>query len=137
MPNEHASQRALRLLRWGLGLRCPRCGAQSLCRTWFALHERCEVCRLRFEREQGYFLGAMYVNYGVTVVLALIGSFALEWWRPVSLTVQLGLWVAFCSLFPVFFFRYSRSLWLSLDYLCDPVRDDEAEEGEDWDDLRR
>ena len=49
----------------------------SLFRTWFAMYERCAVCGLRFEREQGYFLGAMYINYGVTVVLALLGS--LRW----------------------------------------------------------
>lgn len=134
MPDERASQRALRLLIRGLGLCCPRCGAHSLCRTWFTLYERCWGCHLRFEREQGYFLGAMYVNYGVTVVLALMGSFALEWWLPVSLTVQLLLWVTFCSIFPVWFFRYSRSLWLSFDYLCDPVpeADDEADDREDW-----
>ena len=77
--------RAIRLLVRGLCLRCPRCGARSLFRTWFSMYERCSVCQLRFEREQGYFLGAMYINYGVTVVLALIGSFALEWWTKVSL----------------------------------------------------
>lgn len=133
MPDERTWQRALGVLRRGCSLRCPRCGARSLCRTWFTLYERCATCRLRFEREQGYFLGAMYINYGVTVVLALLGSFALEWYMPVSLTVQLMLWVAFCSLFPVLFFRYSRSLWLSLDYLCDPVVDAEADaEPDDW-----
>ena len=51
--------RAVRLLVGGLCLRCPRCGARSLFRTWFAMHERCAVCQLRFEREQGYFLEAV------------------------------------------------------------------------------
>jgi hypothetical protein len=94
------------------------------------MHERCDVCQLRFEREPGYFLGAMYINYGVTVVLALMGSFALEWSTPVSLTQQLILWVGFCSLFPILFFRYSRSLWLGIDYGCDPVVDEEPEDDE-------
>jgi uncharacterized protein (DUF983 family) len=51
--------RALTMLGRGVCLRCPRCGARSLFRTWFAMHERCAVCGLRFEREQGYFLGAI------------------------------------------------------------------------------
>jgi uncharacterized protein (DUF983 family) len=123
--------RAVRLLVWGLCLRCPRCGARALFRTWFSMHERCSVCQLRFEREQGYFLGAMYINYGVTVVLALIGSFALECWATVSLTQQLLLWVGFGSLFPVLFFRHSRGLWLAFDHIFDPVEDQGSGDGDD------
>jgi len=123
--------RAVRLLVWGLCLRCPRCGTRSLFRTWFTMHERCSVCQLRFEREQGYFLGAMYINYGVTVVLALIGSFALEWWTAVSLAQQLLLWVGFCSLFPMLFFRHSRGLWLAFDHIFDPVEDHGLGDGDD------
>ena len=123
--------RALRLLRWGLCLRCPRCGTRSLFRTWFTMHTHCFACQLRFEREQGYFLGAMYINYGVTVVLALIGSFALEWWTTVSLAQQLGLWIGFGSLFPVLFFRHSRGLWLACDYIFDPVEEHGHGDGDD------
>jgi uncharacterized protein (DUF983 family) len=89
------------------------------------MHERCTVCGLRFEREQGYFLGAMYINYGVTVVLALLGSFALEYWTRPSLTQQLMLWIGFCTVFPVLFFRHSRGMWLGFDFIFDP---DMAEE---------
>lgn len=84
------------------------------------MHERCAVCRLRFEREQGYFLGAIYINYGVTVVLALLGSLALEYWTQPSLTQELVLWVGFGTAFPVLFFRYARGLWLNFDYIFDP-----------------
>ena len=122
--------RAIRLLWRGLCLRCPRCGARSLFRTWFTMYERCSVCQLRFEREQGYFLGAMYINYGITVVLALIGSFALEWWTAPSLAQQLSLWIGFCALFPVLFFRHSRGLWLAFDHIFDPVEDEGSGDGD-------
>ena len=132
MPDgQRTVARAVRLLARGLCLRCPRCGAHSLFRTWFAMYERCTVCQLRFEREQGYFLGAMYINYGVTVVLALIGSFTLEYWVGLSLTQQLVLWVGFCSFFPVVFFRHSRGLWLAFDYIFDPVADERTGERDD------
>jgi len=65
----------------------------------------------------------MYINYGVSVVLALIGSFALEWWTHPSLTQQLLLWIGFCVFFPVLFFRHSRSLWLAFDHIFDPVEE--------------
>jgi len=32
------------------------------------------VCGLRFERAQGYFVGAIYINYAMTVALAIVGS---------------------------------------------------------------
>ena len=100
MPETHKSALARRVLMRAMQLRCPRCGARSLFRNLLTMHERCDVCQLRFEREPGYFLGAMYINYGVTVVLALMGSFALEWSTPVSLTQQLILWVGFAASFP-------------------------------------
>jgi hypothetical protein len=84
------------------------------------MHERCTVCQLRFEREQGYFVGAMYINYGVTALLALAGYYALEWWGQLSFGQQLGLWCGFSIVFPLFFFRYARSLWLSFDYIFNP-----------------
>jgi len=125
MQQQRGIPRALALLWRRACLRCPRCGARSLFRAWFAMHERCAVCGLRFEREQGYFLGAMYINYGVTVVLALLGSFALEYWTRPSLTQQLVLWIGFCTVFPVLFFRHSRGMWLGFDFIFDP---DMAEE---------
>ena len=33
------------------------------------MHERCLVCDLKFDREPGYFLGAMYVSYGLGIVI--------------------------------------------------------------------
>ena len=31
----------------------------------------CAVCGLDFQREQGYYIGAMYINYGVTTAILL------------------------------------------------------------------
>jgi len=80
----------------------------------------CAVCDLRFERAQGYWVGAIYVNYGVTVGIAVAGFFllrALAGWEAVP---QLALWVPFVTMFPLWFFRYSRSLWLGLEYALNP-----------------
>ena len=45
---------------------------------------RCAVCGLVFERETGYFIGAIYINYGLTVGLALVGYFLLDAWLAPS-----------------------------------------------------
>ena len=118
-------KRALGLLGRGLRLRCPRCGAKTLFRKGFAMHERCRACAYRFEREQGYFVGAMYVNYGVTVLIIVAGYFALEWWTDITLrpaTCPSG--VASASCCPWSSFRQARGLWLAFDYIFNPGEDD-------------
>ncbi len=85
------------------------------------MHARCPTCQLVFEREPGYFVGAIYLNYGMTVLIVMPAYVMLNAWLPVGLALQLLLGGAFVVLFPLWFFRYSRSLWLSLDYLVDPV----------------
>jgi hypothetical protein len=48
------------------------------------MHACCPVCGLHFEREEGYFLGAMYISYGMsaTILIAatLVGSLLLPAW---------------------------------------------------------
>jgi len=80
----------------------------------------CPVCQLRIEREPGYFVGAIYINYAVTVFIALTGSFLLDGWLGASVTVQLAVWLPFVVVFPILFFRYSKSLWLSFEYFVNP-----------------
>jgi uncharacterized protein (DUF983 family) len=113
--------RARQILGRGLRLRCPRCGTGAVFEGWIRMRSGCPVCRLVFEREPGYFVGAIYVNYGVTAMLMLAGYFALDAWLHPGTTAQLTLWCPFVVVFPIWFFRYSKSLWLSLDYLVDPV----------------
>ena len=81
------------------------------------MHESCAVCELRFEREPGYFVGAIYINYAVTAAAALGSVFLLDVVVGLSLRQELMIGVGLGVLVPVVFFRYARSLWLALDYL--------------------
>lgn len=76
----------------------------------------CESCGRVYEREPGFFLGSIYINYGATVLLATAFYFVpiLRHGRPsTSLLVPI---VIFCIVFPLFFFRYSRCLFMSFDH---------------------
>ncbi len=114
-------ERTKRVLIRGLKLRCPSCGEGAIFCALIKTHERCPVCGLLFLREQGYFIGSVYVNVIVTeglIMLVYLASVLLfsgggKW----ILTVLLVLAVAF----PLLFFRHARSLWLSFDYLFDPA----------------
>lgn len=101
-------------------LRCPGCGIGKLFAGLFSMHARCPGCHLKFEREQGYFVGAIYINYAATVAIAVPGYLVLDNFTGLSLSWQLGLWIPFAIFFPLLFFRHSRSLWLGLDYFFNP-----------------
>lgn len=120
MTVEGALARLGRAVARALRLRCPRCGRAPLFRGWFTMNTVCAVCDLRFERAQGYWVGAIYVNYGVTVGIAVAGFFTLRVLAGWDAVPQLVLWVPFVTLFPLWFFRYSRSLWLGLEYALNP-----------------
>ena len=86
------------------------------------MHERCPVCGLKFEREQGYFLGAMYISYGITLpVLALLTTLlwlVTGWELTRSVLCALVLFVPFAL--PITYF--SRVLWIWFDQAVDPPR---------------
>ena len=120
MAVEAVLARVLRAERRALRLTCPRCGRAPLFRGWFRMNVVCAACDLRFERAHGYWVGAIYVNYGVTVMIAVSGFFLLRQWPGLETPGQLALWVPFVVAFPLWFFRYSRSLWLALEYGLNP-----------------
>lgn len=105
------------MLHRACALRCPRCGVGKLFSGWFAMHETCAECGLRYEREPGYFVGAIYVNYAVTAVACLGGAIALDVAVGLPVWAQLAVACSLAALVPVVFFRYSRSLWLGIDHL--------------------
>ena len=84
------------------------------------MRQACALCGLRFERAQGYWVGAIYVNYAVTATLALAGYFVLWARTGLSTAVQLAIWIPFLLIFPLWFFRYSRSVWLALEFFFNP-----------------
>lgn len=102
-------------------LRCPRCGEGKLFSGWFRMFPACSQCGLKYDREPGYFLGSIYFNYGLTALIVtisyIVGAFVLE--LP-SNALMTGL-VVFCVLFPLWFFRYARALWMGFDQKIDPT----------------
>jgi ABC-2 type transport system ATP-binding protein len=69
-------------------------------------------------------LGAIYINYAVTVLCMLSGFFVLDYFAHLSLTYQIIIWCGFGVVFPMLFYRYSKSLWLCFDFIFNPVEED-------------
>jgi uncharacterized protein (DUF983 family) len=96
------------------------------------MRPECKHCGLHYEREPGYFLGSIYVNYGLTAITTTILYVALRF--GVEYDNRLIVWplAAFCVAFPVFFFRYARAYWLAMDLSFDrPLADAPPEPHDD------
>ncbi len=109
------------MLKRARRLRCPVCGEGEPFPDGLKIAERCDVCAFGFEREPGYFLGAMVINYGVigVIALALLGVMAvgLRW----SLWVIVPALMVFGLVGVPAFYRYSRGIWLAMDLAADPA----------------
>lgn len=108
------------LLGRALRLRCPLCGQGRLFRNWFLMHPRCPHCDVTFEREPGFFLGSIYINYGLTALIVAIAYPLLRFqWQAPSRPLFIGALV-FVVIFPILLFPWARSLWLGFDQWHDP-----------------
>ena len=114
--------RLARLMGRAVRLRCPNCGQGRLIRRWFGLHERCPVCQVWLEREEGYFLGAMAINLIIGELVPVFGAVAVviaTWPNPPWTVLQIAVPILM-GLFPVLLFPFSRMLWLALDWTFRP-----------------
>jgi len=106
------------------GGRCPRCRTGRIFRgliLWFVpMNQLCPVCGLVFEREQGYFLGAMYISYAMAVPLLVL--FLLLFWKLTSWPWNMILIASALALLPFapLLTLFARVLWIHLDRGVDP-----------------
>jgi uncharacterized protein (DUF983 family) len=102
---------------------CPRCRDGKIFRGRMSMNPECPTCGLCFERESGYFLGAMYVSYALAVpllsVLTAVVFFAAgDWPLEHALPVAVILFLPFVPAV----FRWSRILYIHFDRWMDPDR---------------
>lgn len=78
-----------------------------------AMNDPCPACGLIFRREDGYFLGALYVSYALSTALFGGGYFFIAWLRPgwSDSAILAAALVAYLPLVPAVF-RYSRAGWI-------------------------
>jgi uncharacterized protein (DUF983 family) len=104
---------------------CPRCRAAKIFRksifTGFPrMQERCPNCDLKFEREPGYFLGAMYISYGLAlftiVTIGLLLWACTSWSMSRVFLCAIGLFLPLAPTLTLL----SRVLWIYLDRAIDP-----------------
>ena len=114
----------LQIIARGLTNRCPNCGGRTLFAPGklFQVNKTCADCGFRFERDndEGFFLGSMSLNYGVTLICFLLPVMLLAYFKVIGTTTAIVLAGIGALLFPAIFYRSSRSWWLMNYYLILP-----------------
>ncbi|MEA2710550.1 MAG: hypothetical protein QOF78_3151 [Phycisphaerales bacterium] len=128
--NHPEPPRAWRYIRRALHLRCPECGISPIfvparkvrsLFDWFRPLDGCPRCGYAYEREQGYFLLAVWgLNYGLIAGIGVIMGLIIQHkYRP-------GLWspwwlmLAWMPVASFLFARHAKALFLALDHYLDP-----------------
>lgn len=84
------------------------------------MNEQCSHCGLSFGRESGFYLGAIYFNYGLTAIIVAFAYPLLILTDTLEPRTALLSCFAFTVAFPLLWFRHARSLWLGFDEFVDP-----------------
>jgi uncharacterized protein (DUF983 family) len=87
------------------------------------MRRECAYCGLDYVREPGYYVGAMIINYGITVVLVvaayILSGYVPAFWNAPANHKILG-WITASIIVSLCLVPLSRSLWLAVDYWVEP-----------------
>ena len=116
MKPSHRPSRG-RMLWWGATKRCARCGSGHLFKRWFTMVDDCPRCGLHFEREAGYWVGALAIN-----IIIVGGLFAVAFVVALVLTApdipvvpMLAVIIPLMIIVPTFTYPFSKTIWVAVD----------------------
>jgi hypothetical protein len=92
-------------------------------RSLFTMNVRCPICAVIFERDAGEVTGGMAINAVVTSLLAVGGASAAFFTDVPLLPLLAGLVLA-TILFPLWFYRHARGMWVGVLYLTGSIYED-------------
>ncbi|MCF6360824.1 MAG: DUF983 domain-containing protein [Cyclobacteriaceae bacterium] len=103
-----------------INAKCPQCRAGNMFKhNWWQVtkfakfYQHCPYCNLRFDREPGFFHGAMFISYAMIVAMVTTAWFILYFvfGNPAMEVYMYTIVLLNIVLLPIFF-RYSRVLYL-------------------------
>lgn len=87
------------------------------------MHKKCDHCGQNFEPEPGFYFGAAYVSYGLTVALwvsLFVALVVFDSWGLISFSFEddpillMGLGIGLLVVLLPLLYRLSRSIWISM-----------------------
>jgi uncharacterized protein DUF983 len=85
----------------------------------FQLKDACPTCGFEFEREEGWWIGAIIMNMGAAMLLfGLYFPISLVLtWPDVPWTLLMVIGLVLMGTFPILFYPISKTLWLAVDVI--------------------
>lgn len=108
-----------RMLMRGLVRSCPRCGSRGLFSKWLKMVDDCPGCGYHFEREEGFFLGALVMNVILTEIFMiglLVLGFVATMPDPPILQLAIGGTILTLAA-PAFFYPFTKTIWTAVDMI--------------------
>jgi uncharacterized protein (DUF983 family) len=101
----------------GFTKRCARCGSGHLFKRWFTMVDDCPRCRLHFEREAGYWAGALAINIGLAIVVFVVAfGVGLALTAPdIPVVPLLAVLIPLMILVPTIGYPFSKTIWVAVD----------------------
>ncbi len=96
---------------------CPQCNEGKVFSNILKMHSKCQVCGLSFEKESGYFLGAMSVGYAIGALL-VIPVFLYLFLNRYDFWITLGVSSLQIIIQAPILFRLSRISWIYIDHFA-------------------
>jgi hypothetical protein len=101
--------------------KCPNCGKTEVFKKKQkflelpVMKEDCEICHYHFDREPGYFLGAMYISYGLAVLQGILTFLFLYIFFPKIDTMLVVLFIlAVLTTFSMKNYKLSRIIYIHI-----------------------
>lgn len=101
---------------------CPKCHEESMyldanpfnIMKIYAMHEKCSHCKLVYQIEPSFFFGAMFVSYGLGVLIGII-TFLLSFFVfHADLKTSFIAIVVALILCNTVIMRWSRNIWINI-----------------------
>jgi hypothetical protein len=101
---------------------CPKCHEESMyldanpfnIMKIYAMHEKCSHCKLVYQIEPSFFFGAMFVSYGLGVLIGII-TFLLSFFVfQTNLKTSFIAIVVSLILCNTLIMRWSRNIWINI-----------------------
>jgi uncharacterized protein (DUF983 family) len=121
------------LLR-GLLRRCPWCGGRGWFTRWLRRSDRCVDCGYRYERQDGFLLGAVAINtiitFGLIAVVLTVGIVTMI--PDIKAGPILMPLIAVSVLGPIVLYPISYTVWAAVDLFMRPLDDAEQLDAVEW-----
>ena len=117
-----------------INFKCPKCHKGELYpstlmsfRKIFTMNDQCDQCGQDFTIEPGFYWGSMYVAYGLSSGIMLVGFAIVFFLLDTSIIQTFFIVGSILAVFYGFIFRLARAIWINIYVHYDPKADTQTE----------